>query len=95
MPEWIWDPDKDLRNRQKHQLPLEAGTLALNDPMALSVPDDHPDGDRWRTIGSANGIVVLFVVHTEPTIQADGREVGRVISVRRAERQERQAYEGG
>lgn len=70
------------------RVPVLAG-----DPLALSRPDPHPDGDRWRTVGSAAGVVVLFVVHTEPTAQPDGREVGRVISVRRATPHERRAYE--
>jgi uncharacterized DUF497 family protein len=36
-----------------------------------------------------------LVVHTEPELQADGREVGCIISVRKAERRERKAYEKG
>lgn len=95
MPEWLWDPDKDARNQRAHGLALSAGILALDDPMALSVPDEHPDGDRWRTVGSAAGIVVLFVVHTDPVTLADGQTVGRIISVRKAERHERKAYEEG
>ncbi len=95
MPDWIWDPDKDARNRRNHQgLPLVAGVAVLEgDPLALSMPDPHPDGDRWRTIGSAGGIVILFVVHTAPVEQDDGREVGRIISVRKATTRERRAYE--
>jgi len=93
VPEWIWNPTKDALNRQNHQgLSLTAGALVLDgDPLALSRPDPHPDGDRWQTVGSAGGVVVLFVVHTEPV----GQEDGRIISVRKATPHERRAYEEG
>jgi uncharacterized DUF497 family protein len=94
---WVWDPAKDKLNRQKHQgLPLAAGATVLEtDPSALSRPDPHPDNNRWQTIGSAAGVVVLFVVHTEPTAAPSGEEIGRIISVRKATRQERKSYEEG
>jgi len=84
-------------NRQSHQgLSLAAGVPVLNgDPLAMSRPDSHPDGDCWQTVGNAGGIVVLFVVHTEPVVQEDGHEVGRIISVRKATPHERRAYEKG
>ena len=94
MPEWAWDPEKDRLNRKNHGLPLAAGVPVLEgDPLALSRPDPHPDGDRWQTVGSAAGVVVLFVVHTEPVRREDGREVGRMIGVRKATAHERRAYE--
>lgn len=78
MPEWVWDPSKDALNRKNHQgLPLAAGVPVLEgDPLALSRPDPHPDGDRWQTVGSAGGIVVLFVVQHR-TRRAGGRPRGR------------------
>jgi hypothetical protein len=93
VPDWIWDPAKDRLNRLYHGIPLAYGVRALADPMVLSRPDPHADGDRWRSIGVADGIAVLFVVHTEPIAQSDGREVGRIISVRKASARERRAYE--
>lgn len=95
--EWTWDPDKDARNRREHRgLALADGVTVLeSDPLAMSRPDPHPDGDRWQTVGSAGGLVVLFVVHTEPIGQPDGTEAGRIISVRKATSHERKAYEEG
>jgi hypothetical protein len=96
VPTWTWDPDKDALNLQKHGLYLAAGVLVLDgDSLALSRPDPHSDGDRWQTIGTAAGIAILFVVHTEPVEREDGQEVGRIISVRKATSHERKAYEEG
>ncbi len=90
MADWVWDPAKNTRNIARHRLPLAAGALVLEgDPLALSRPDPHPDGDRWQTVGIAGGIVALFVVHTEPGGSA------RIISVRKATAHERRAYEQG
>jgi hypothetical protein len=48
--------------------------------VAVSRPDPQPGGDRWQTIGSAAGVVIRFVVHTE----APPEGTGRIISVRKA-----------
>lgn len=96
MVEWAWDPDKDRLNRLNHQgLSLAAGVPVLADPLATSRPDSYPYEARWQTVGSAGGIAILFVVHTEPTRRPDGRLVGRVIGVRKATIHERKAYEEG
>lgn len=90
---WAWNAEKDRRNKSKHRLSLAAGVPVLNgDPLAFSVPDPHPDGDRWQTIGRAGGIAVLFVVHTEP-IQLPSGDLGTIISVRKATATERKTYE--
>lgn len=95
MAEWIWDLAKDRLNRKAHRgLSLADGILVLEgDPLALSNPDPHPAGNRWRTIGLAGELTVILVVHTETVEQEDGREVGRIISVRKATSHERRAYQ--
>ena len=92
---WEWHAQKDQQNRRKHGLSLAAAVLVLADPLAASRPDPYPNEARWQTVGSAGGIAVLFVVHTEPAPQPDGRVVGRIIGVRKATRHERTAYEAG
>jgi hypothetical protein len=86
---WTWDPDKARKNLEKHRVSFELAERALGDPFLI---DPYPDEERWRTLGlpSADGIVVLYVVHTWPSGE---EEVGRIISARRATRQERSDYE--
>lgn len=89
---WTWDPEKAKINLEKHRVSFELAERALGDPCCLSVPDPFPNEDRWRTLGSpsTDGIVILYVVHTWPE---DENESGRIISARKAEPHERQAYE--
>ena len=89
----IWDEEKDRINRRAHEI----AELVFDDPLALTLPDPYPDEERWRTIGSPSvqRDVVLFVVHTWPKEDEAGKEVGRIISARKAMRYERRAYEDG
>ncbi len=59
--------------------------------------DPYPREERWQSVGqpSAGSHVTLFVVHTDPAIQPDGEEEGRIISARRATSHERKEYEKG
>jgi uncharacterized DUF497 family protein len=89
---WIWDIEKAKKNLEKHKVSsIELAERALGDPLCISVPDPFPNEERWRTLGSpsADGVIVLYVVHTWP--DEDG--IGRIISARRAESHERRNYE--
>ncbi len=86
---WIWDADKARKNIENHGVSFEAAVLVFDDPMLLSEPDPHPDGDRWRVIGRVSA-TTLFVVHT---IFEEGG--GRIISARRATPSERRRYDDG
>ena len=86
---WTWDAEKAAGNRAKHGVSFETAKAVFDDPLHLSKPDPHLDGDRWRTIGRV-GPVLLLVVHAWP----EGDEaVGRIISARKATAHERKAYE--
>jgi uncharacterized protein len=90
---WTWDPNKNLTNKRDHGFDLETATAVFDDPLALTRPDPHPDGDRLRTVGVI-GAVTVFVVHTMPEFNpAEGDDVGRIISARKATRHERRTYE--
>jgi uncharacterized DUF497 family protein len=95
MVRWIWDPKKAAANSAKHHLSFETAELVFDDPIHMSKPDPHPDGDRWQTIGLV-GSALLLVIHTSPEPNSErGEEVGRIISARKATARERKAYEEG
>ena len=92
---WEWDEDKNDENRRKHRISFEIASLVFNDPLSASRPDPFPTEQRWRTIGDVHNVVII-VVHTEPEPDySRGEAVGRIISARKAERRERNAYETG
>lgn len=68
------------------------------DPLHLSVQDRIKDGEqRWQTLGQVGGVTILLVAHTftEEGPTDAPVEVIRIISARRATRQERMRYEQG
>lgn len=93
--QWTWDWRKNRANKRNHKLSFETATLVFNDPHAASQLDPNSDEWRWQTIGLVGGVTVL-VIHTHPEPDpATGRQVGRIISARRATPRERRAYEEG
>ena len=92
-----WDPIKARANLRKHGIAFEEAAAMLGDPYGaayrLTMPSEHPDEDRWITFGyHPYNLAVLLVV----TWMERSDEVGpltRIISARRATRQERWAYE--
>jgi uncharacterized DUF497 family protein len=92
---WEWDEEKNQKNRSKHGLDFETAALVFDDPLAVSRPDSYPHEERWHTIGGI-GSVIILVVHTYPRYETKKHEeVGRIISARKATKQERRAYEEG
>jgi len=90
---WTWNRAKAAANLWKHAVSFAAAARVFDDPLHLSQPDPHPDGDRWVTLGLV-GSVLLLVVHTAPD-ENDDDVVGRIISARKATAPERRAYEEG
>lgn len=90
-----WDEAKAESNFRKHGIRFEEAAQAFDDPLAVSVQDRVESGEqRWQTIGMAGGYLLLLVAHTVRFEDA-GIEVVRIISARRADRQERRRYEHG
>ena len=90
---WEWDEDKNDENRRKHRISFEVAQLVFRDPLATSRPDPFPTEQRRRTIGEVRNVAII-VIHTEPEPDyTRGEAVGRIISARKAERRERNAYE--
>ncbi len=90
--EWDKDKDKDLINRREHKMPLEAGIAVFDDLNAIDFQDTREDygEDRYVTIGRDGLTKLLFVVYT-----MRGHFSTRLISVRKATKQERLLYENG
>jgi uncharacterized DUF497 family protein len=84
-----WDPAKNLENIRKHKVSFEQAKIALEDPYRLNFYDEaHSlNEDRYIVFGSAEGriLFVSIVCVDENTI--------RIISARRANKNEMEAYD--
>ena len=85
-----WDPRKARANVAKHGVPFADAELALIDPLALTCEDPDGEGEqRFITVGAdAVGRIVTVVYSYRDS------EV-RLISARRATREERNSYARG
>jgi uncharacterized protein len=89
---FVWDEEKNRRNRRKHGVSFETAQLVFDDPNALSVMARIVEGEeRWQTMGLVGAVVVLIVAHTFQ--ERDGEEGVRIISARKATPRERRHYE--
>ncbi|MGH8244616.1 MAG: BrnT family toxin [Steroidobacteraceae bacterium] len=86
--EFEWDPAKAVSNWRKHGIRFADAVAALEDPLALTVPDDYPSESRFVTIGQDALGQFLVVVYTWRA------HAIRLISARRATPRERRQYEG-
>jgi uncharacterized DUF497 family protein len=88
-----WDPVKARTNQRKHRVSFDIAQHVFDDPDALADHDLTDDGeDRWRTLGSVGGVLLLLVAHTV-RFENEEDQVIRIISARRADRKEKQHYE--
>ncbi len=87
--EFEWDPEKAETNQKKHGVSFHEASTVFGDPLALTFNDpDHSVRERrFLTFGHSILNRLLVVVHAE---RADKI---RIISARRATRQERKIYE--
>jgi uncharacterized protein len=94
---WTWEPDKARTNLLTHKVSFQLAERIFGDPMIATRLDLYPLEERWQSVGkpSSDSHVTLLVVHTDPVMQPDGEEEGRIISARRATSYERRAYEEG
>ena len=87
-----WDVKKDLINKRKHRISFEQASYVFSDPYALSQFDlDHSEGeDRWILLGKSLNCALLVVVHKY--INEADIEIVRIISARRATKNEQISY---
>jgi hypothetical protein len=84
-----YDPLKAKANWQKHGVSFAEAEFVFFDPLAIhDVDPDSIDEERFVTVGIGNSGLLLVVVYT---MRGDAV---RLISARRATRQEAKAYEG-
>jgi len=83
-----WDHAKNLSNIRKHKVSFELAVIALEDPYRLCLYDEtHSlNEDRYIVFGNAERRI-LFV-----SIVWVGEDVIRIISARRANKNEMEAY---
>jgi uncharacterized DUF497 family protein len=95
-----WDEAKNVSNQRKHGVSFEEASQVFWDPLHVTVADRVVDGEqRWQALGlvrrASGGFLLLLVAHTvrEDLEQGTSIEVIRIISARRAIREEIQSYE--
>ena len=86
-----WDAAKSDANLEERGFDFEFATLIFDGP-TVERPDRRKDygEERVIAIGIAEGIY-LTVVYTDRSVE--GRQVRRLISARRSNQREREAYE--
>lgn len=82
-----WDPKKAASNLRKHRIRFADSVAVLEDERAITLRDSEEDEERWVSIGSDSLGRVLVVIYA-----VRGHRI-RIISARRATRQERTQYE--
>jgi uncharacterized DUF497 family protein len=82
-----WDPKKAASNFRKHRVQFAESVAVLEDERAITLRDVEDEEERWVSIGSDALGGVLVVVYT---LRANRI---RIISARRATRQEHAQYE--
>ena len=86
-----WDPAKSAKNVEKHHVSFEEAVTVFYDPDSLIIPDpDHSDQEeRFIILGYSELLRLLVVCHCYRESDA----VIRIISARKATKQERKSYE--
>ena len=88
-----WNEDKNKLNQKKHGISFEEAKEVFEDPLHISKLDHRFSyfEERWITVGATSKHKVLVVANLFFT--DDGEEIIRIISARKANKQERDSYE--
>ncbi len=81
--------DKAASNLKKHEVSFEEAATVFGDPAFITLLDEahSHDEERYLTIGLSSANRLLLIAHTEHEEQT------RLISARKATKNERQFYE--
>ncbi len=88
-----WDQNKDRTNRRKHGVSFEEAMSVFYDAEGLLIPDpDHSDNeDRFIILGLSSKLRELVVSFCERVKNQDEENI-RIISARKADKDEREGY---
>ncbi len=86
MKEFEWDENKRKSNLEKHKIDFIDAIEIFNDVNRIELESTRKGEPRFQTIGMVNHVVLLLVY-----VIRQGKR--RIISVRRASKSERKAYE--
>ena len=91
MIEFEWDPAKAASNLKKHGVSFEEAQTVFYDEFAVQFYDEphSAEEDRFLMLGMSSGAHLLLVCHCE----RDGGDIIRIISARKATKQESAHYE--
>ena len=86
-----WDEKKNASNKKKHGVSFDEAKSVFTDQFArlISDPDHSEDEDRFILLGTSIHSRLLVVCHC---IRVN--DSIRIISARKADKQEREIYEG-
>lgn len=85
MPQFEWDENKNSANKKKHKIAFEDAVDVFNDKDRLKFGSIQKGEKRYLTIGKAF-LAIISVVYTTRNM------IVRIISARRASKEERKAY---
>jgi len=92
-----WDAGKNRLNQEKHGISFEIAVV-FEDERCLVRPDriDERGEQRWHAIGAARiepgAAVILLIVHVYRE-ETNGEEITRIISARKAEKNDVRRYQ--
>ncbi len=88
--EFEWDSKKNLANQKKHKVSFEEARTIFTDQFAriIADPEHSEDEDRFILLGTSIHSRLLVVCHCV----REGEKI-RIISARKADKQERNLYE--
>jgi uncharacterized DUF497 family protein len=94
-----WNQRKNRENQRKHGVAFELAALVFEDENCVVILDrTDPMGEqRWHALGAASiepgGALVLLVAHVYREEDRNGEEVIRIISARRASKDDIRRYQ--
>ena len=94
-----WDQRKNRENQRKHGVNFEMATLVFEDENRLVSLDrvDETGEQRWHALGAVSvepgTALLLLVAHVYREEDRDGEEIIRIISARRAGKDDVRRYQ--